>query len=156
MADVSVTVVLGPAYGYRSELDALVATLSVKPEILKNVEHMADILFESDLVLCSGGMTVFEIAALGRPGIVLCQNTRERERMEGFARYGTIVHLGLGTDVSEETIQKKAEELVNDRDRRQRMSDAGNRLVDAQGASRVYEIMKRADNKGPANGGRWL
>ena len=159
VADVSVTVVLGPAYGYRSELDALVAKLSVKPEILKNVEHMADILFESDVVLCSGGMTVFEIAALGRPGIVLCQNAREWERMEGFARYGTIVHLGLGTDVSEETIQKNAEELVKDRDRRRRMSDAGARLVDAQGASRVYEVMKRASgksNRGPANGGRWL
>ena len=33
LADVSVTVVLGPAYSYRSELDALVGTLSVKPEI---------------------------------------------------------------------------------------------------------------------------
>ncbi len=159
VADVSVTVVLGPAYGYRSELEALVAKLSVKPEILKNVEHMADILFEADLVLCSGGMTVFEIAALGRPGIVLCQNTRERERMEGFARYGTILHLGLGTDVSEETIRDQAEGLVKDRGRRQQMSDAGARLVDAQGASRVYEVMKKAGdtgNRGPANGGRWL
>lgn len=159
VADVSVTVVLGPAYGYRSELEALVAKLSVKPEILKNVEHMADILFEADLVLCSGGMTVFEIAALGRPGIVLCQNTRERERMEGFARYGTILHLGLGTDVSEETIRNQAEGLVKDRGRRQQMSDAGARLVDAQGASRVYEVMKKAGdtgNRGPANGGRWL
>ena len=159
LADVSVTVVLGPAYGYRNELDALVAKLSVKPEILKNVEHMADILFEADLVLCSGGMTVFEIAALGRPGIVLCQNTRERERMEGFARYGTILHLGLGTDVSEKTIRNQAEELVKDRGRRQQMSDAGARLVDAQGASRVYEVMKKAGdtgNRGPANGGRWL
>ena len=159
LADVSVTVVLGPAYGYRNDLDALVAKLSVKPEILKNVEHMADILFEADLVLCSGGMTVFEIAALGRPGIVLCQNTRERERMEGFARYGTILHLGLGTDVSEKTIRNQAEELVKDRGRRQQMSDAGARLVDAQGASRVYEVMKKAGdtgNRGPANGGRWL
>ena len=159
VADVSLTVVLGPAYGYRNELDALVAKLSVKPEVLKNVEHMADILFEADLVLCSGGMTVFEIAALGRPGIVLCQNTRERERMEGFARYGTILHLGLGTDVSEKTIRNQAEELVKDRGRRQQMSDAGARLVDAQGASRVYEVMKKAGdtgNRGPANGGRWL
>jgi spore coat polysaccharide biosynthesis predicted glycosyltransferase SpsG/CMP-N-acetylneuraminic acid synthetase len=156
LPELAVTVVLGPAYGYRAELDALVATLSTKPEILKNVEHMADILFEADLVLCSGGMTVFEIAALGRPGIVLCQNTRERERMEKFAHYGTILHLGLGTEASDETIRDKARALVSDRDKRQRMSDAGARLVDAQGTSRVYEVMKKAGNKGPANGGRWL
>ena len=79
--------------------------------------------------------------------------------MEGFARYGTILHLGLGTDVSEKTIRSQAEELVKDRGRRQQMSDAGARLVDAQGASRVYEVMKKAGdtgNRGPANGGRWL
>lgn len=154
--DLAVTVVLGPAYAYRKELDALVDGLSTKPSILKNVEHMADILYEADLVLCSGGMTVFEIAALGRPGIVLCQNIRERERMERFARYGSILHLGLGTEVSEATIRDKARELVGDRETRQRMSDAGSRLVDAQGASRVYEVLKKAGNKGPANGGRWL
>ena len=156
LPELAVTVVVGPAYGYRAELDALVATLSLEPKILKNVEHMADILFGADLVLCSGGMTVFEIAALGRPGIVLCQNARERERMENFAHYGTILHLGLGTEVSDDVIREKARELVLDREQRQRMSDAGARLVDAQGASRVYEVIKKAGNKGPANGGRWL
>ena len=74
--DLDMTVVLGPAYGYRQELEAFVAGLASKPTVLRNVEHMADILFEADLVLCSGGMTVFEIAALGRPGIVLCQNAK--------------------------------------------------------------------------------
>ena len=151
-----VTVVLGPAYGYREQLDALVPKLSYRPDVLKNVEHMADILVESDLVLCSGGMTVFEIAALGRPGMVLCQNRRERERMDGFSRYGTIEHLGLGTDVSVEEISRNAKALLKDRDARQRMSEAGARLVDARGATRVYEVMKRAGKKGPANGGRWL
>lgn len=151
-----VTVVLGPAYGYREQLDALVPKLSYRPDVLKNVEHMADVLVESDLVLCSGGMTVFEIAALGRPGMVLCQNRRERERMDGFSRYGTIEHLGLGTDVSVEEISRNAKALLKDRDARQRMSEAGARLVDARGATRVYEVMKKAGNKGPANGGRWL
>jgi len=156
LAGIVVTVVLGPAYGYRAELDALVPKLGYRPRILRNVEHMADILFEADLVVCSGGMTVFEIAALGRPGIVLCQNTRERERMEGFARYGTILHLGLGTEVTEQTLREKGRELLNDREERRRMSEAGARLVDAQGVSRVYEVMKKAGTKGPANGGRWL
>ena len=153
---ISITAVLGPAYAYRRELDALVPRLSRSPELLRNVEHMADIFFEADLVLCSGGMTVFEIAALGRPGIVLCQNVKERERMETFSQYGTILHLGLGTEVGEETIRDRAQQLLKDRERRQRMSDAGARLVDAQGVSRVYEVMKKAGNKGPANGGRWL
>jgi len=153
---VEVTVVLGPAYSYREQLETLVSKLSYRPDVLKNVEHMADILAEADLVLCSGGMTVFEIAALGRPGMVLCQNRRERERMDEFSRYGSVEHLGLGTDVSVEEIGRHARALLKDRDARQRMSEAGARLVDARGATRVYEVMKKAGNKGPANGGRWL
>ena len=91
--------------------------LPFQPKVLKNVEHMADILFEADLVICSGGMTVYEIAALGRPGIVMCQNARELKRMEMFAQYGSIVHLGLGTEVGQETIaaRRLSELLIRSR-----------------------------------------
>ncbi len=92
--DLEIIGVLGPAFGHRAELDELMKTLPYRPRILSHVEHMADILVEADVVLCSGGMTVFEIAALGRPGIVLCQNAKEDARMRSFARDGSIVHLG--------------------------------------------------------------
>ena len=156
LEDLEISVVLGPAYAFREELELQLADMASRPRVLRNVEHMADTLHEADLVLCSGGMTVFEIAALGRPGIVLCQNARERERMESFARYGTILHLGLGTEVSAETIRERAVGLLNDAESRRRMGDAGAKLVDAQGTHRVYEVLKKAGNRGPASGGRWL
>jgi spore coat polysaccharide biosynthesis predicted glycosyltransferase SpsG len=99
-------------------------------------------------------MTVFEIAALGRPGLVLCQNSREEARMQKFAREGSIIHLGLGTEVGEGTIREKTGELLNDRATRRRMSEAGARLVDAHGAKRVAEVIDGARRRGPANGGR--
>ena len=49
----------------------------------------------------SGGMSVYEIAALGTPGIILGQNAREDRRMREFARHGTVEYLGLGTEVDE-------------------------------------------------------
>ena len=76
--------------------------------------------------------------------------------MESFARYGTILHLGLGTEVSGETIRERAVGLLNDAESRRRMGDAGAKLVDAQGTHRVYEVLKKAGNRGPASGGRWL
>jgi spore coat polysaccharide biosynthesis predicted glycosyltransferase SpsG/CMP-N-acetylneuraminic acid synthetase len=149
-----VTVVLGPAFSQLSELDGLLRRLPIRPRILRHVEHMADILVEGDVVLCSGGMTVFEIAALGRPGIVLCQNAKEEARMRSFAREGSIWNLGLGTEVEESFLRDKARELLFDPEARRRMSEAGMRLVDAHGASRVANVMKEAGQRGPANGGR--
>jgi spore coat polysaccharide biosynthesis predicted glycosyltransferase SpsG len=99
-------------------------------------------------------MTVFEIAALGRPGIVLCQNAKEDERMERFAREGSIVHLGLGTEVGEDVIRETTRELLDDPERRRRMSEAGAALVDGKGASRVAAVMQGESRRGPANGGR--
>ena len=153
--DLSVVVILGVAYGYRRSLEEFVTKAASQTTVLRNVEHMAEIFFDADLVLCSGGMTVFEIAALGRPGVVLCQNTRERDRMDKFSNYGTICHLGLGTEVPEQTIREKVEALFQDFGRRREMGLAGSRLVDANGAKRVYEVIKKAGNKGPAQGGRW-
>ena len=156
LRELSVTIVVGAAFGYRRKLEELLSTLTLQPKVLKNVEHMADILFEADLVICSGGMTVYEIAALGRPGIVICQNARELKRMERFVQYGTILHLGLGTEVGQETIAAAALELLTDPERRRAMSEAGAKLVDGKGAQEVYDVMKKQKKRGPANGGRWL
>jgi len=152
--DLEVTAVLGPAFSHRTELDDLLKRLSYTPRILSQVEHMADILVEADLVLCSGGMTVFEIAALGRPGLVLCQNAKEEARMQRFARDGSILHLGLGTEVGEDVIRDGVSRLLFDREARVRMSEIGTKLVDAHGANRVANVMKEAGQRGPANGGR--
>jgi spore coat polysaccharide biosynthesis predicted glycosyltransferase SpsG len=152
--ELEITAVLGPAYGHGRELEELRRRLGYEPRILRHVEHMADVLIEADVVLCSGGMTVFEIAALGRPGVVLCQNAREEARMQKFAREGTILHLGLGTEASEETVRETTRVLLNDRAARRRMSEAGARLVDAHGAARVAEVIEGARGRGPANGGR--
>ena len=152
--DLEVTAVLGPAFSHRAELDELLRGLPHRPRILSRVEHMADILVEADLVLCSGGMTVFEIAALGRPGLVLCQNAKEESRMKRFAREGSILHLGLGTEVGEDVIREKTAELLSDYAARRKMSEAGAKLVEPGGAANVAGVIKKAEGRGPANGGR--
>jgi spore coat polysaccharide biosynthesis predicted glycosyltransferase SpsG len=153
-SELTVKAVLGPAFSYGQELEELVSKLHYEPLLLRNVEHMAETLSEADLVFCAGGMTVFEIAALGTPGIVLCQNVREQRRMESFSRYGSIVHLGLGTEVGENQIRATARALLSDVKRRRAMSEAGRKLVDARGAHRAAEVVKNAASRGPATGGR--
>jgi spore coat polysaccharide biosynthesis predicted glycosyltransferase SpsG/CMP-N-acetylneuraminic acid synthetase len=147
-----VRAILGPAFSYKPELEELLPKLSYQPQILESVEHMADVLSVADFVFCSGGMTVFEIAALGTPGVVLCQNAREQRRMETFAQEGSVVHLGLGTEVGEAAIRTTARELLADAARRRAMSEAGRRLVDARGTQRAAKVVMSTP-RGPAMGG---
>jgi spore coat polysaccharide biosynthesis predicted glycosyltransferase SpsG len=86
-------------------------------------------------------MTVYEIAALGTPGIVLAQNTREEARMRAFARRGSVEFLGLGTAVSEAEIALRARALLLDAAARRRMSESGRSMVDGLGAQRTAELV---------------
>jgi spore coat polysaccharide biosynthesis predicted glycosyltransferase SpsG/CMP-N-acetylneuraminic acid synthetase len=152
LGGLEVRAVLGPAFSYKEELDALLPKLSYRPEILENVEHMADVLAEADVVFCSGGMTVFELAALGTPGVVLCQNAREQRRMETFMNEGSILHLGLGTQVDDVVIRRTAHDLLRDVACRRSMSEAGRKLVDARGTQRAAKVVMSTP-RGPAMGG---
>ena len=152
--ELGVKAILGPAFSYGQELRELLPKLHYQPILLENVEHMAEILSDADLVFCAGGMTVYEIAALRVPGIVMCQNAREVRRMEHFSRSGSVEHLGLGTEVEDKRITQAAEALLANETRRRAMSESGGKLVDARGAQRVAEVVRNAVPRGPAAGGQ--
>ena len=152
--ELGVKAILGPAFSYGQELRELLPKLHYQPILLENVEHMAEILSDADLVFCAGGMTVYEIAALRVPGIVMCQNAREVRRMEHFSRSGSVEHLGLGTEVEDKRITQAAEALLANETRRRAMSESGRKLVDARGAQRVAEVVRNAVPRGPAAGGQ--
>jgi len=134
--------VAGPAFSYRREFEALERTLTRRvPLIHEAGGHIADLMLDADVVLSSGGMSVYEIAALGTPGIVLGQNLREDQRMREFAKRGTIEYLGLGTDVDETAIEAAVRSLLEQTSRRREMSARGRKLVDGLGAQRTAEVI---------------
>jgi spore coat polysaccharide biosynthesis protein SpsF len=154
---IEIVAVAGPAFAYRREFEELARSMPRRiPLINQAAGHIADLMLEADLVVGSGGMTVYEIAALGTPGIVLGQNVREESRMREFARHGTVRHLGLGTEVSEEALLQAVQALLRDGEGRREMSERGRSLVDGLGAARaaglVLESVERP--KETVGGGR--
>jgi len=140
--DIKLLAVAGPAFSYGKEFEALERTLARRiPLIHEAAGHIADLMLEADVVVGSGGMSVYEIAALGTPGIVLGQNLREDERMREFAHHGTVEYLGLGTEVDEQAIATAVRSLLADVARRRQMSGRGRALVDGLGASRAAEVI---------------
>jgi spore coat polysaccharide biosynthesis predicted glycosyltransferase SpsG len=139
---VEVLAVAGPAFSYRREFEDLSRGLSRRiPLINEAGGHIADLMLEADVVVGSGGMSVYEIAALGTPGIVLGQNAREEKRMLEFARHGTVEYLGLGTEVDEARLLSAVESLLKDVKRRGEMSERGRALVDGLGAARAAGLV---------------
>jgi spore coat polysaccharide biosynthesis predicted glycosyltransferase SpsG/CMP-N-acetylneuraminic acid synthetase len=148
---VEMVAVAGPAFSCRRQFEDLQAALSRRVPLIQEAGgHIAELMLAADVVLCSGGMSVYEIAALGTPGIVLGQNMREDGRMRAFAGHGTIEYLGLGTDVSEAAIAAATRGLLADAPRRRDMSARGRALVDGLGAARAAELVLRGGRRGEA------
>ena len=140
--DIEVISVAGPAFPHTPVFEALRRTLGKRLPLISGADvQIADLMLDADLVLCSGGMSVYEIAALGAPGVVLAQNAREDRRMREFSLFGTIEYLGLGVDVDESTILDTVRGLLADSGKRKVMSERGRTLVDGYGAARAAEIV---------------
>lgn len=137
--DFTTTVVIGPAFTHQNELENVLGKTRKKYVVKSNVENMANLLHNADIAVISGGVSVYEAAAVGTPTIVLCQN--EHENTNVFGDYGFAIKLGLGKFVSEKQIIETIEELAENKLLRQRMSDLGKKLVDGRGAERVSKII---------------
>jgi spore coat polysaccharide biosynthesis predicted glycosyltransferase SpsG/CMP-N-acetylneuraminic acid synthetase len=154
-AGVDVVAVAGPAFSCRAAFEALHDGMERRVPLINEAGgHIADLMLEADVVLCSGGMSVYEIAALGTPGIVLGQNLREDARMRAFAVHGTVEYLGLGTEVDEAAIAAATSTLLGDPARRRAMSEKGRALVDGLGATRAAEAVLRGTRRAAVAGPR--
>jgi spore coat polysaccharide biosynthesis predicted glycosyltransferase SpsG len=87
-----------------------------------DVKNMSDEIYNSDLIFTSAGRTTFEVASIGVPSIVLCQNKRETTHFFASEKNG-FYNLGLGFEVRDEEIldafynakKYKNRKLMNDR-----------------------------------------
>jgi spore coat polysaccharide biosynthesis predicted glycosyltransferase SpsG/CMP-N-acetylneuraminic acid synthetase len=141
-ADVELLAVTGPAFAFHRELEATLRAAPGRVRVVREaIGHIAELMLEADVMVGSGGMSVYEIAALGTPGVILAQNAREDERMREFARHGTVAYLGLGTDVADETLRERVARLLQDADERRAMSARGRALVDGLGAVRAADAV---------------
>ncbi len=108
-----VTVVLGLGYRRLDALTALVAGLPLQVELLQNIKTISRYMQRADLVFTSAGRTVYEVASLGVPMIVLAQNNRELHHLFARSENG-IVNLGLGTALTDGEIAAAYQSLAAD------------------------------------------
>lgn len=97
----SFTFVLGSAYPYEDSCVRENAAENIT--VLRDVKRMTALMQNAHLAFTSQGRTVFELAAMGVPSIVLAQN--EREQLHTFANMSNgFLNLGLGENVDENTL----------------------------------------------------
>lgn len=100
---------------------------------------VAAAMHQADLLITSGGRTVFEAAAVGIPTIVMSQNMRETTHTHlGVGN----IDLGLGRLVAPGHLRYVVESVLGDYDLRRDLSATARASIDGQGADRVRSIIE--------------
>ena len=106
----------------------------------RGVRNISEFMRAADVAFTSAGRTVFELAAVGTPAVVLSQNSRELTHTFASERHG-FLNLGLGEDAAVATILDALRTLVEHPDRRVEMRQ---RMLDVDlknGRHRVARII---------------
>jgi CMP-N-acetylneuraminic acid synthetase/spore coat polysaccharide biosynthesis predicted glycosyltransferase SpsG len=114
-AGIRITVILGLGYSNKQSLSKF-----SNIEIHQNVKSISDFMMEADLAFTSAGRTTYELACIGVPSIVMTQNERETTHFFADSQHG-FENLGLGVNVTVQSIADMFVTLVNDAVLREKM-----------------------------------
>ena len=118
--NIAITVVTGPGYAHKEALTEYVAQLNAQAPLV-SFTHATNVMSremeEADLAICSAGRTVYELAHMRIPAIVLSHHARED--MHTFARpRNGFLYLGIMQDYNANAVRQAFTQLLEGSSRR--------------------------------------
>lgn len=140
--DIRKNIIIGGGFLYLDEVHKKVESLKDKGfGIYHNVPSIESFFLEADIAFTAGGNTLYELACVGTPSIVLYEDEHEKENGIAFERLGFGYCIGRGSDVSEIDILNAVEKFRTAKVRYAH-SSRGKEIVDGMGCQRILNIIK--------------
>jgi UDP-2,4-diacetamido-2,4,6-trideoxy-beta-L-altropyranose hydrolase len=140
--DVDITVVLGPGFAYHDQLTEILSRTKRKFNIIHDPKNLIELMKKTDMAISAAGITMWELATLGVPSIVVPLADHQADVAKVFENAGACVNMGYtppnSNDIYEATIK-----LMQNKTLREQLSRQGQKLVDGKGLDRVVNLIKR-------------
>jgi len=136
LSDVGFEVIVGALNARKEELRRLE---NDQIKIYVNTNKMSELLWNADLAVLAGGMTLYEACACGTPGITYGMADNQLEQCKAFDRLGIMPYAGDVRDGMEKALDQafaKMKELA-DPGVREGLTRKMQSLVDGNGAKRI-------------------
>lgn len=135
-----ITIIVGPGYTKINELKQKIKLYNKEIVLHQYVRNMAEFMLDADVIFSSAGRTMYEIAMVGTPAIIIAQNSREMTHLFGH-NYNGFINLGLHMDVDSNDIRKSLTRLINDKEMRLLMNRRMLKHDLRKGLERVFSII---------------
>ena len=122
--------------------------IRIEDETLKNIHcyhassQFSELLYDADIAVLSGGVTMFEAAAIGTPMILINHNEDQNMAAGIFETCTYAINMGIATEITAEEIKTSICSLASDYSKRQEMSKRLKEFVDTDGTERVCQCLE--------------
>jgi spore coat polysaccharide biosynthesis predicted glycosyltransferase SpsG len=135
-------VVIGPFNPRREALMRQCGDLGL--EVVVAPPALLDLAADADMALTTLGMTASELAFMGVPNLAAAVDARQVPYLAAYEQLGFVSALGWHADLTPDKVARAVDELAEDPGRRQAMRQAGQALVDGNGAARIADAIVAA------------
>ncbi len=111
-------------------------------ELLVNVRDMPSLMLWADFAITAGGSTVWEMAYFGLPSIIVVTARNQVESVGAISKAGFAHCITKFEELEKGDLRKVVEYLVKDKAHRERISVAGQAVVDGKGGYRLCEVLE--------------
>lgn len=141
--ELTVRVLVGDANPHRASIDGAVAAAAggATFTVLEHVNDMAAQMAWADFAISAGGSTLWELAFMQVPSLLLVLAENQRGGSRACKDAGMARLLGDGAVIDPTAVGQAVRALADDAAARAAMATAGRRLVDGDGAHRVVQAL---------------
>ena len=98
------------------------------------------IVSQTSLLICAGGMTLFEAMAIGQPCAAIACEEHEINNINSQENY--VVNLGFHKSLDFSQLKFKIQELLSSTEKLKKMNKRNKDQIDFNGKGRIFEILK--------------
>jgi UDP-2,4-diacetamido-2,4,6-trideoxy-beta-L-altropyranose hydrolase len=109
--DITVHFFLGPSFKHSEQLLNTLTNNPYKFEIYNFTKNLLGKLNNMDVVICGGGLTLFEVCAMGLPSMALANELHEIETINYFESKGATINIGYLYDINSSRFKDKINTL---------------------------------------------
>ena len=140
---ITINLILGKNFQYLKELKINKKKLKNKVNININVDNMAKILFDNDLVIGSPSVSAWERCGMGVPSIVIINSKNQEIVAKNLDKFGASINLGWIDKLKTKNVLSTLDSLKSSKRRMIQMSKSAYNLCDGNGKAQVYEEIKK-------------
>lgn len=146
VTDLDVRVLVGAANPHGEVLAQQIAQQAADPARVQLLVQASDVPAQmawADVAISAGGSTLWELAFMQVPSLVVRTADNQQIGVEAYVRAGAAWSLGAAESLNIEVTRARFKTLAADPNARKSMMRAASRLVDGNGSARVVQVMEQ-------------